>query len=563
MLRLARTFRRGFATESDEAIARRAAMLPIQEVAAKLGLQDVLPYGRFKGKIDVDAAGTGGQGNVVLVTAITPTKAGEGKTTTSIGLHDALCRIGKKSLVVLREPSLGPLFGMKGGAAGGGHAQVVPMEDINLHFTGDFHAIGAAHNLLSALVDNHVYWRHEPRLDVRRLLWRRVIDMNDRALRKVCVGLGGASNGFPREDGYDIVAASEVMAVFCLASSLQDLERRLGNLAVGETSSRALVRAKDLQAAGAMTALLRDAFMPNLVQTLENNPALVHGGPFANIAHGCNSVVATRAARGLADYVVTEAGFGADLGAEKFLHIKCQAGGNAAPKACVLVATVRALKLHGGAAQKDLATPDAAAVERGGGNLARHLENVAKFGIPAVVAVNRFPTDSPEELAAVERLCQRYAAPCVVCDHHAQGGAGAEGLAQAVVNVVESGKAKFTPLYAPEASIAEKLQAVATKMYGASGVQFADAAKAQLAQLDAQSSRYPVCIAKTQYSFSDDPKGGGLPHEHALTIRELRTCHGAEFVVALSGGIMTMPGLPKVPAAANIRVEDGQIHGLF
>jgi len=436
---------------------------------------------------------------------------------------------------------------------------VVPMDDINLHFTGDMHAIGAAHNLLSAMVDNHLYWQKTPVLDARRVRWRRVVDMNDRALRSVNVGLGGPSNGYPREDGYDITVASEVMAVLCLATDVDDLTRRLGNIVVGETRGRELIRARDLKADGAMTALLLDAFNPNLVQTLEQNAALIHGGPFANIAHGCNSAVATKLGLQLADYVVTEAGFGADLGAEKFLNIKCRKAG-LDPAACVLVATVRALKLHGG--ESDLKTPSVGAVEKGGVNMQRHIENMGKFGLPVVVCVNRFPTDTDEEIAAVRSMAEAYGARCVVGDHWARGGAGCEDLASAVVSAVESGKAAFQPLYSDELSIEEKLHTIATQVYRADGVRFADEAKTKLKGLG-DAAKFPVCVAKTQYSFSDDPKLAGAPSGHMLTVRDLRVCYGAEFVVALTGSIMTMPGLPKAPASEVIHVDGGVIRGLF
>jgi len=555
--------------QSDETIARAAKMLPIAKIAGSLALssEKIVPYGHYKAKVPLEELGGGSNGKLILVTAITPTKAGEGKTTTSIGLSDGLCRLGKKSLVALREPSLGPVFGMKGGAAGGGYAQVVPMDEINLHFTGDFHAIGAAHNLLSAMVDNHVYWNKEPTLDPRRVSWRRVVDMNDRALRSINVGLGGPSNGFMRPDGFDITVASEVMAIFCLATDMADLQRRLGNIAVGETrgaeKERKIVYAKDLKAEGAMAALLKDALAPNLVQTLENNPALVHGGPFANIAHGCNSVIATTAGLKMADYVVTEAGFGADLGAEKFFNIKCRKAG-LKPAAAVLVATARALKLHGGSDVKQLQVEDVGAVERGMGNLQRHLENLQKFGVPVVVCVNKFPTDTPAELDALVRAVEALGSTCVVSDHWARGGEGAEPLAQAVLDACEK-PASFALLYPDDMPLAQKIETIATKLYGAAGVHFADEAKSQLAKLQRNEawSRYPVCMAKTQYSFSEDPSKLNAPSGHTMTVRELRLCQGAEFIVALTGSIMTMPGLPKVPSAEAISVVDGQIRGLF
>lgn len=555
--------------QSDETIARAAKMWPIAKVANSLGLssEQLVPYGHYKAKVPLEELKGNKQGKLILVTAITPTKAGEGKTTCSIGLSDGLCRLGKKALVALREPSLGPVFGMKGGAAGGGYSQVVPMDEINLHFTGDFHAIGAAHNLLSAMVDNHIYWGKEPMLDQRRVSWRRVVDMNDRALRSINVGLGGPSNGFMRPDGFDITVASEVMAIFCLANDMEDLQRRLGNIAVGETRGaekvRKMVYAKDLKAEGAMTALLKDALSPNLVQTLENNPALIHGGPFANIAHGCNSVIATKAGLKMADYVITEAGFGADLGAEKFFNIKCRKAG-LAPDAAVLVATARALKLHGGADAKQLHVEDVEAVKDGMGNLKRHLENLQKFGVPVVVCVNRFPTDTQAELETLVGAVEALGCRCIVSDHHARGGEGAEALAQAVLDALEQ-PASFAPLYPDDMPIDEKIRTIATSLYHANEIHFADEAKAQIAKLQRHDvwSRYPVCMAKTQYSFSEDPAKINAPSGHSMTVREVRLCQGAEFVVALTGSIMTMPGLPKVPSSEAISVVDGQIRGLF
>eukprot|EP00929_Paragymnodinium_shiwhaense_P036909 TRINITY_DN19728_c0_g1_i3.p1 TRINITY_DN19728_c0_g1~~TRINITY_DN19728_c0_g1_i3.p1 ORF type:complete len:612 (-),score=170.70 TRINITY_DN19728_c0_g1_i3:499-2334(-) len=570
----------GGTSSHDEAIARKASLLPIAEVAKKLKGVDassLLPYGHHKAKIPLSALpsdNAADSGKLILVTAITPTKAGEGKTTTSIGLCDGLNRLGQKAIVALREPSLGPVFGMKGGAAGGGYAQVVPMDEINLHFTGDFHAIGAAHNLLSAMVDNHIYWQKEPLIDARRVAWRRVVDMNDRALRHVVVGLGGAANGFCREDGYDITVASEVMAIFCLAKDMEDLQERLGNIIVGYTpgsaKSRRAVFAKDLRAQGAMAALLKEALAPNLVQTLEHSPALVHGGPFANIAHGCNSVIATKAGLQMADFCITEAGFGADLGAEKFFNIKCRKAG-LMPAAAVVVATVRALKLHGGSEPGYLNVADVNAVIAGMQNLLRHIENLRKFGMPVVVCINRFPADTEAELQAVMKGVAEFASgvPCVVSEHWANGGQEAEALAQAVLYAVdhERPQAVHRPgsLYADEETLQAKIEKVATEIYRADAVHFTDTAKAQLAELqDCQRAKhFPVCMAKTQYSFSDDPKKLNAPAGHTLTVRELRSCNGAEFVVALTGSVMTMPGLPKQPAAEHITVKDGYVRGLF
>jgi len=551
---------------TDEQIAKANVMRPMQEVADKIGVapNKIIPHGHTKAKLPLSmlAADKRPDGKLILVTAINPTKAGEGKTTTSIGLHDGLRKIGKNSIVVLREPSLGPVFGMKGGAAGGGYAQVVPMDEINLHFTGDFHAISSAHNLLSAIVDNHIYWQKEPKLDVRKVSWRRVVDMNDRALRKVNVSLGGLGNGYPREDGFDITVASEVMAVFCLATSHEDLQRRLGSIVVGKTRKGESVRARDLNADGAMAALLKDALNPNLVQTLEGNPAIVHGGPFANIAHGCNSLVATRAGLKMADYVVTEAGFGADLGAEKFLNIKCRKAG-LRPEAVVIVATMRALKLHGGAGEKELTKPDVKKVQKGCENLRRHIGNIRKFGLRVVVCINALSTDSKEEHDVVKSICKQEGATCAIGEHHARGGAGAVELAQAVVEAADSGESNFKPLYSDKLPIHEKIETIAKEIYGASAVSFVEGAADQLAALDDATNKFPVCVAKTQYSFSDDPLLQGAPSGHTLHVRELRVSHGAEFVVALAGQIMTMPGLPKVPSAESIKVVDGAVHGLF
>jgi len=555
---------------SDIEIAQQATSRPIEAVAAGLGLSAdaIEPYGRGKAKLSFEAlAALEGrpQGKLVLVTAISPTPAGEGKTTTVVGLGDALNRIGRRSLICLREPSMGPVFGMKGGAAGGGYAQVVPMEDINLHFTGDFHAIAAAHNLLAAMVDNHVHHGNALGLDVRRIGWKRVLDVNDRALRQTHVGLGGPANGYPREDGFDIVVASEVMAILCLADSLQDLKERLGAIVVGHTRELRPVCARDLQAHGAMAALLRDAIKPNLVQTLEGNPALIHGGPFANIAHGCNSVIATRAALKLADVVVTEAGFGADLGAEKFFDIKCRLSG-LRPAAAVLVATVRALKFHGGVAVPDLTREDLPALERGLTNLERHLQNLRlRFGLPCVVAINHFASDSEAELAQLQRAVERLGARAVVARHWAEGGAGAEPLARAVVETLDGEPGDLRLLYGDDDTLWSKAQAVATQIYGASGVAADAKVRARLDALQAQGhGRLPVCIAKTPYSFSTDPKRLGAPSGHVLDIRDVRLAAGAGFVVLICGDVMTMPGLPKDPAAHRVDVEaDGRITGLF
>ncbi len=555
--------------KSDIEIAQAATMRPIGEIAARLGIPDeaVSPYGRYKAKIGLDyiaSLADRPNGKLILVTAITPTPAGEGKTTTTVGLGDALNHIGKKAILCLREPSLGPSFGQKGGAAGGGYAQVVPMEDINLHFTGDFHAIGAANNLLAAMVDNHIYWGNELGIDSRRVTWRRGLDMNDRALRSITSSLGGVANGFPREDGFDITVASEVMAIFCLASDLKDLSRRLANIVVAQTRAREPVRAGDLKAAGAMAVLLKDALAPNLVQTLENNPAFIHGGPFANIAHGCNSVIATKTALKLADYVVTEAGFGADLGAEKFIDIKCRKAG-LKPDAAVVVATVRALKMHGGVARDALKEENVAALEAGFANLARHLENLRTFGVPAVVSVNRFSADTPAEHAKLKQLCATHGVEAVIADHWASGGAGAADLARAVVKLAESGKADCRFLYPDEMPLKDKIRTIAQKIYRAKDIACENAAENRLAELQKGGfGHFPICIAKTQYSFSTDANAKGAPTDHILTVREVRLSAGAEFVVAICGEIMTMPGLPRVPAANSIHLtEDGRIAGLF
>ncbi len=554
---------------TDIEIARAATQLPITEIGSKLNIPSAAlhPYGSNKAKVDygfLEEISDRPRGKLILVTAITPTPAGEGKTTTTVGLGDGLNRIGKNAAICIREPSLGPCFGMKGGAAGGGHAQVVPMEDINLHFTGDMHAIGAAHNLLSAMIDNHLYWENELRLDSRRVSWRRVVDINDRALRDITVGLGGVANGFARETGYDITVASEIMAIFCLANSLSDLERRLGNIVVGQTRKREAITAKQLEADGAMAVLLKDALMPNLVQTLENNPAFVHGGPFANIAHGCNTVMATEAALRLSDYVVTEAGFGADLGAEKFFDIKCRKAG-LEPDAAVIVATIRALKMHGGVARDDLGTENVAAVRDGLSNLKQHIENVKKFGVPPVVAVNRFSSDTDAEIAAVADAAGEAGAEVVECTHWADGSAGTEALAHKVVEIADSGAASFSPVYPDEMGLFDKINAVAKEIYRASEAVANKSLQDQLKRWEDEGHGHlPVCMAKTQYSFSTDPDLKGAPEDHIVPVREVRLSAGAEFVVAICGSIMTMPGLPRVPAANSIRLGDGGVvEGLF
>ena len=545
-------------------------MLPIAQIGhRKLGihLSDLFLYGHFKAKISLDYLNTlqpRPNAKLILITAVTPTAAGEGKTTTTVGLGDALNRIGKPAIVCLREPSLGPCFGVKGGAAGGGYAQVLPMEDINLHFTGDLHAIGAANNLLAALVDNQIYWGNSLGLDARRIFWRRAVDMNDRSLRQITIALGGVSNGFPREDGWDIIAASEIMAVFCLAESIDDLKRRLGNIIVGQTRDRKYIRASDFEAAGAMTALLKDAFAPNLVQTIENNPALIHGGPFANIAHGCNSVIATKSALKLADYVVTEAGFGADLGAEKFMDIKCRKAG-LRPDCAVVVATIRALKMHGGMNKDALKQEDLPALERGFTNLARHVENVRKFGVPVVVAINRFTADTEAENALLKSLCEKLEVESITADHWAKGGEGAVELAEAVVKTIETNPSQFRPLYDDDIPLWKKAQTIAREMYGADDIIGDQKIRDRFRELQDQGyGHFPVCIAKTQYSFTTDPDRKGAPKNHVVPIREVRLSAGAEFIVAICGDIMTMPGLPNVPAANKIDVtRDGRIIGLF
>ncbi len=555
--------------KSDIEVAREAKLKPISEVAAKVGVpaEALIPYGWTKAKVSFDYINKiqgNPDGKLILVTAISPTPAGEGKTTTTVGLADGLNHIGKKAMVALREPSLGPCFGMKGGAAGGGYAQVVPMEDINLHFTGDFHAITSAHNLLAALLDNHIYWGNALGIDQRRVQYKRVLDMNDRALRSIVNSLGGVSNGFPREDGFDITVASEVMAILCLSKDLKDLETRLGNIIVAYTRDKKPVRARDLKADGAMTVLLKDALQPNMVQTLENNPAFIHGGPFANIAHGCNSVLATKTALKLADYVVTEAGFGADLGAEKFFDIKCRKAG-IAPSAVVIVATVRALKMHGGVAKDDLKTENAAAVAKGCDNLKRHIENVNKFGVPAIIAVNKFITDTEAEIAEVMKAAESMGTKAFMCTHWSDGGKGTEQLAHHVVRVIAEGKADFKPLYPEEMPLKEKVRTIAKEIYRAADISCDGSVETQFKDLEAAGfGNLPVCMAKTQYSFSTDPNKRGAPTGHIVPIRELRLSAGAGFVVVVTGEIMTMPGLPKVPSADSIRLDDkGLIQGLF
>jgi len=552
---------------SDIEISRAATLHPIQQIADKAGIpvDAVEPYGKYKAKLIREHLPVPRDlGKLILVTAISPTPAGEGKSTTSVGLADALNRIGKRTMLALREPSLGPCFGTKGGATGGGYAQVVPMEDINLHFTGDFHAITSAHNLLAAMIDNHVHWGNALDIDVRRIVWRRVLDMNDRALRDIAQSLGGVANGFPRESGFDITVASEVMAILCLAEDLEDLEVRLGRIVVAYTRDRQPVTARDLKADGAMAVLLAEAIKPNLVQTLEGNPALIHGGPFANIAHGCNSVIATTTALGLADYVVTEAGFGADLGAEKFFDIKCRQA-DLKPAAAVVVATIRALKMNGGIAKADLGTPDPEAVRRGGVNLARHLENVRQFGVPVVVAINRFDNDTEDEMRVVREIANANGCEAIVCTHWADGSAGAEALAHHVAALADGGGAQFAPLYDDAMPLFDKINTVATRLYRAEHATAEPSVMAQLKRWeDAGFGHLPVCMAKTQYSFSTDPAALGAPVGHIVPVREVRLAAGAGFVVAICGEIMTMPGLPRVPAAEGIRIgSTGEIEGLF
>ena len=554
---------------SDLEIARAASPKPIGEIAGKINIPDssLFAYGHHKAKIELDyleGLPKNLESKLILVTGITPTPAGEGKTTTTVGLGDALNKIGKQATICLREPSLGPCFGMKGGAAGGGYAQVIPMEDINLHFTGDFHAITSAHNLLSAMLDNHIYWGNGLDIDARRIRWRRVVDLNDRALRRITQSLGGIANGFPREDGFDITVASEVMAIFCLAASLADLKEKLGNIIVAETRDRQPVTAAQLEASGAMTVLLKEALMPNLVQTLEGTPAFIHGGPFANIAHGCNSLIATKAAQKLSGYVVTEAGFGSDLGAEKFFDIKC-CKGNLTPDAVVLVATIRALKMHGGVAKDDLGTENVQAVADGLANLNRHISNLKKFGVPVVVALNRFTADTDAEVKAVLDSVARQDVPVHECTHWADGGVGAEGLAREVVFAIDGGAADFSPLYDANLPLWDKIEKVATEIYKAGAVTTTDAVRKQIKAFeDAGYSDFPVCMAKTPLSFSEDPKLLGAPEGHELNIREVRLSAGAGFMVAICGSIMTMPGLPRVPAANAIDLDkNGLIEGLF
>jgi len=555
--------------KSDIEIAREAIKKPIQEIGAKLGIgsDDLLPFGHDKAKVSekfIKSVQGNKDGKLILVTAINPTPAGEGKTTTTVGLGDGLNAISKKAAICIREASLGPCFGMKGGAAGGGYAQVVPMEDMNLHFTGDFHAITSAHNLLSAMIDNHIYWGNELEIDTRRVTWRRVMDMNDRALRQITASLGGVANGFPREAGFDITVASEVMAILCLSNDLDDLKERLGNIIVAYRRDRSPVYARDIKADGAMTVLLQQAMQPNIVQTLENNPAFVHGGPFANIAHGCNSVVATKTALKIADYVVTEAGFGADLGAEKFMNIKCRKAG-IAPEAVVIVATVRAMKMNGGVAKADLGAENVDAVNSGCDNLGRHIANMKKFGVPAVVAINHFITDTDAEVQAVKDYVATQGAEAILCKHWAHGSKGTEELANKVVEMIDGGQAQYAPLYPDDMSLFNKIKTIAKEIYRADEVLADKKIRDQLKQWEEQGyGKLPVCMAKTQYSFSTDPNLRGAPTGHSLPIREVRLSAGAGFVVAICGEIMTMPGLPKVPSAEAIMLdENGDVQGLF
>ena len=557
------------AVKSDIEIAQAAKVIPIQEIGAKLGIPEdaLIPYGHDKAKISYDfinANADRDDGKLILVTAVSPTPAGEGKTTTTVGLGDAMNLIGKKTTICLREPSLGPCFGMKGGAAGGGYAQVVPMTDINLHFTGDFHAIGAAHNLLSALIDNHMHWENQLNIDPRRVTWRRVVDMNDRALRTITSGLGGYHNGVVREAGFDITVASEIMAIFCLATSLADLENRLGNIVLGYTRQNEPVTVRELNSQGSMTALLRDALQPNLVQTMENNPALMHGGPFANIAHGCNSVMATKTALKLSDYVVTEAGFGADLGAEKFLNIKCRKAG-LKPDAVVLVATIRALKMQGGVPKDELTKENVSALADGCKNLGRHIRNLGKFGVPVVVGINRFTADTDAESDVVKKYCKEFGVEAIDSTHWADGGKGTTELAEHVTQLCDSGSAQFRTLYADDIGLWEKTRRVAREIYGADDIIADKKVRDQFATFEAEGyGNYPVCMAKTQYSFSTDPNLLGAPTGHVVPIREIRLAAGAEFIVVICGAIMTMPGLPRKPAADNICVNsEGRIEGLF
>ena len=556
--------------KTDIEIAREAEPKTIDKIADQLGIGEeyLERYGKFKSKIDLsinqEQLKDSENGKLILVTAISPTPAGEGKTTTSVGLVDGLCHIGKKAMICLREPSLGPCFGMKGGAAGGGHAQVIPMTDINLHFTGDFHAIGAAHNLLSALIDNHIHWDNELDIDPRRITWKRVVDMNDRSLRDITCGLGGVGNGIPRQSGFDITVASEIMAIFCLASDIDDLKKRIGNIVIGYSRSNEPIRAKQLNADGAITALLKDAFQPNLVQTLENNPAFIHGGPFANIAHGCNTVVATKLALKLADYVVTEAGFGADLGAEKFFDIKCRKSG-LKPDAVVLVATTKALKMHGGVTKDNLGAENVDAVTKGCKNLKRHIENIKKFGVPVMVAINDYVTDTKDEHAAIIQYCKEIGVECRISSHWEKGGKGASELAEEVVKIADSNSSDFKPLYDNKMSLWDKTQFIAKNIYGASEIIADKKVRNQFKKLEDDGfGEYPICMAKTQYSFSTDPLLMGAPSGHDVPVREVRLSAGAEFIVVVCGEIMTMPGLPRVPASEGIDVDDeGLIQGLF
>jgi len=551
---------------SDIEIARKATKKNITEIASKLNLDqnDLHPFGHHTAKIDFNKIKEKKENSkLILVTAITPTPAGEGKTTTSVGLSDGLCKIGKQSIVCLREPSLGPSFGMKGGAAGGGYAQVVPMENINLHFTGDFHAITSANNLLASLIDNHIYWGNKIQIDTRRVSWKRCIDLNDRALREITANLGGVANGYPRTDGFNITVASEVMAIFCLADNLDDLERRLSNITVAYTRDKKPIFAKDLNAHGPMTVLLKEALMPNLVQTLENNPAIIHGGPFANIAHGCNSIIATKTSLNLSDYVVTEAGFGADLGAEKFLDIKCRKG-NLVPSAVVLVATIRALKMHGGINKKDLQTENVEAVIKGTSNLKRHIENIQKFGLPVVVAVNHFVADTDKEIEALKKECEKINIEAITCEHWAKGGNGTVNLANKVVELADQ-ENNFKFIYDEDIPLINKIKNIAKEIYRADDIIADSKIRDQLKLFEEQGyGNFPICIAKTQYSFSTDPTLKGAPTNHSIPIREVRLSSGAEFIVVICGEIMTMPGLPSVPAADSIRLNSqGEIEGLF
>ena len=555
--------------KSDIEIAREAKMKPIMEIGKALGIpeKDLIPYGHTKAKVHLDyisSLSSKKDGKLILVTAINPTPAGEGKTTTTVGLGDGLNSIGKKTMVCLREPSLGPCFGMKGGAAGGGYAQIVPMEDINLHFTGDFHAITSAHNLLSAMIDNHIYWGNELGIDTRRVAWRRVVDMNDRALRNIVCSLGGVANGYPREGGFDITVASEIMAILCLSTSIEDLERRIGQIVVAAKRDKGQILAKDIKAPGAMTVLLKDALMPNLVQTLENNPAFVHGGPFANIAHGCNSVMATKAGLKLADYVVTEAGFGADLGAEKFFDIKCRKAG-LTPAATVIVATIRALKMHGGVHKEELKKENAEALKKGLVNLGRHIENMKKFGVPIAVAVNHFVTDTDAEVEVIRNFCKEHGVEAFKCTHWAEGGKGTEALAKHVAELADRSSVQFKPIYGDELPLWEKIKTIAREIYRADDIVADKSVRDQLRSYESQGyGKFPICMAKTQYSFSTDPNLKGAPSNHIVPIREVRLSAGAEFIVVVCGDIMTMPGLPKVPSAEVIGLDaKGQIAGLF